>query len=316
MKMQQRAVILSRRDEAQEVVSLLLGPRLGESLLRFEPGAHIDVEVRPGIVRQYSIANDPAEADRYLLGVLREQNSRGGSVGVHQSFEVGIEVGISAPRNLFALEERARHTVLLAGGIGITPLLSMAYRLRSLGKSFELHMCCRAEARVPFRAQIGEFGAAAQIHIDGGPQEQRLDLERTFGNPQSDHHAYVCGPSGFIDHVCASAHRLGWSAANVHVERFSADPQLAGGSFDVVLAASGHTLHIPSNRTLADVLIEHGFPISVSCEKGICGTCLTPVLEGIPDHRDFYQTDEQKAANTHITPCCSRSVTARLVLEL
>lgn len=313
----QTVIVAEKKQECEGVVSLLLVPRPGEHLPPFEAGSHVDVQVRPGLVRQYSLANDPRDRDRYLLGVLRGPASRGGSASLHDEVMPGDELAIGAPRNLFPLDETAQHSILLGGGIGVTPLLAMAHRLQALERPFELHLCCRTQARVPFGTQLHDcFGAATSVHLDDALAGQRLQLAAVLGSPDAGRHLYVCGPSGFIDWAVAQAQRTGWASANIHVERFDADPQLAGGSFEVVLARSGMTLHVAPDETLADVLTRHGVPLSVSCEKGICGTCLTPVLEGIPDHRDLYQTDEQKDANTHITPCCSRAVTPRLVLEL
>lgn len=313
-----RVQVLAKRAEADGIVSLLLGPLPGCSLPPFEAGAHIDVHLADGIVRPYSIANDPAERDRYLLGVLREQNSRGGSAQVHDSIEAGMELTIGTPRNLFPLVEEAGHSLLLAGGIGITPLLSMAHRLNALGRGFEFHVCCRAANRVPFTSVLmgTALAPSVHLHLDDGPAGQRLDVDNLLQNRAAGSHVYICGPAGFIDFVKTAAERMGWPPDSVHIERFDAAPELTGGAFRVVLARSGIELLVPAERTLADVLIEHGVPLSISCERGICGTCLTLVREGVPDHRDLYQTDEQKAENTHITPCCSRALSSCLVLEL
>jgi vanillate O-demethylase ferredoxin subunit len=312
------ARIMARNAEAEDIVSLLLAPLPGEAFPPFEAGAHVELHVADGIVRPYSLANDPAERDRYLLGILRESNSRGGSSLVHDTLTEGMEVAIGAPRNLFPLVAHAGHSILLAGGIGVTPLLAMAHRLHSALGSFELHVCCRRQNRVPFDRVLraGPFASSVQVHLDEGPVEQRLDLRRVLAERRPDSHIYVCGPSGFIDHVTATAAELGWPAHAVHLERFDAEPELSGGAFRVVLSRSGTELLVPADRTLAEVLIEHGVPLSISCERGICGTCLTPVRDGQPDHRDLYQTDEQKAENTHMTPCCSRSLSPRLVLDL
>ncbi len=312
------AIILDKRVIAEDVVSLVLGPAPGETLPPFDAGSHVDLHVADGVVRQYSLANDPAQRNRYVLGVLREPASRGGSSGVHDTLQQGMAVRVSAPRNLFPLREQAPHTVLLAGGIGVTPLLAMAHRLQHLGRSFELHVCCRSPRRLPFSdvLQNAAFSHAAVLHFDDGPPAQRLDLPRILASCGPGSELYVCGPAGFIDHAVAAAHALGWPASSIHLEHFDAQPDLDGGAFTVVLESSGVELQVPADRTLADVLIDHGVPLSKSCERGICGTCVTEVREGIPDHRDLCLTDDQKEANTHMTPCCSRSRTPRLVLAL
>ncbi len=298
-------------------MSFELRPLNGETLPAFEAGAHVDVHVTHEIVRQYSISNDPREIGRYRLAVLAEPNSRGGSVAVHGGFAPGAIVTIGAPRNLFRLEEDATHSILLAGGIGITPLLAMAYRLDALGRDFELHYCVRSETRIAFRQELTEGPLAARtwIHRDDGPDEQRFVLSRTLARPVPGAHLYVCGPAGFIDFVTAGAQRLRWPTDRVHIERFSADVDTAGDAFTLV-TSDGLTIEIPADKTIVEVLREHGVEVPTLCEQGVCGTCLTPVLEGIPDHRDFCQSDDEKATNAQMTLCCSRSKTPRLVIDI
>jgi vanillate O-demethylase ferredoxin subunit len=312
-----RVTIASRTQEAEDIVSFELRPLNGEALPAFEAGAHVDVHVTPEIVRQYSISNDPRDTSRYRLAVLAEPNSRGGSVAVHSGFAAGMTVTIGAPRNLFRLDETAERSILLAGGIGITPLLAMAYRLAAMGKDFELHYCVRSPERIAFRHELaaGPLAERTHIHTDDGPDEQRFVLSRTLARPPAGAHLYVCGPKGFIDFVTEGAERLGWPANCVHIERFSADVDTAGEAFTLV-TSSGLTVEIPADKTIVEVLREHGVEVPTLCEQGVCGTCLTAVLEGIPDHRDFIQSDDEKATNAQITLCCSRSKTPRLVVDI
>jgi vanillate monooxygenase ferredoxin subunit len=312
-----RALIAARTLEAEDIVSFELHPLDGETLPRFEAGSHVDLRVTPEIVRQYSISNDPRETHRYRLAVLAEPNSRGGSVAVHDGLPVGATVTIGLPRNLFRLDETAARSILLAGGIGITPLLAMAYRLLALERDFELHYCVRNEARLAFKDELtaGPLAARISIHRDDGSDEQRFVLARTLARPSAGAHLYVCGPAGFIDFVTAGAQRLGWPAERVHIERFSADVDLTGDGFTVI-TSGGLAVEVPPGKSIVEVLREHGIDVPTLCEQGVCGTCLTPVLEGIPDHRDLCQSDAEKASNAQITLCCSRSKTPRLVIDI
>ena len=305
--------------EADGICSFELLPVEGEVLPAFEAGAHIDVHLRDGLVRQYSLCNPPHERHRYQIGVLREPASRGGSLAMHDEIEAGNVLAISAPKNHFPLVAAGR-SLLFAGGIGVTPILAMAEALSAAGADFEMHYSVRSPERAAFRERIARspFAARVHVHYDSGDAAQKLDAARVLGAPRADTHIYVCGPGGYIDHVLASAGALGWPAAQVHREYFSAVPVDAGGdtAFDVRIASSGQVFTVPAGRTVVAVLSEHGIDIPVSCEQGVCGTCLTRVLDGVPDHRDVYLTDDERAANDQFTPCCSRSRSAMLSLDL
>lgn len=305
--------------EADDICSFELLPAEGEVLPAFEAGAHIDVHLRAGLVRQYSLCNPPRERHRYLIGVLRDPASRGGSLAMHDEIEAGNLLAISAPKNHFPLVAAGR-SLLFAGGIGVTPILAMAETLAAAGADFEMHYSARTPARTAFRERIvrSPFAGRVHFHYDSGDAAQKLDAARVLGAPNPDTHIYVCGPGGYIDHVLASAIALGWPSAQVHREYFSAVPVDAGGDtpFDVRLASSGQVFTIPVGRTVVEMLAENGIDIPVSCEQGVCGTCLTRVLDGVPDHRDAYLTDEERAANDQFTPCCSRSNSAMLSLDL
>ncbi|MGK5077291.1 PDR/VanB family oxidoreductase [Janthinobacterium sp. HLX7-2] len=304
--------------EADDICSFELLPVEGE-LPPFEAGAHIDVHVRDGLVRQYSLCSRPHERHSYQIGVLREPASRGGSMAMHDEIEVGHVVTIGAPKNHFPLQAAAR-SLLFAGGIGVTPILAMAEALSAAGADFEMHYSARTPERAAFRARIAKspFAGRVHFHYDSGDAAQKLDALRSLGAPEPGTHIYVCGPGGYIDHVLASASALGWPPAQVHREYFSAAPVDAGGDapFDVRLASSGQVFKIPVGRTVVEVLAENGIDIPVSCEQGVCGTCLMRVLDGVPEHRDVYLTDEERAANDQFTPCCSRSKSALLLLDL
>ena len=233
--------------------------------------------------------------------------------------QAGARLRISAPRNLFPLAEGAQRSLLFAGGIGITPILCMAEQLSHSGHDFELHYCARSSERAAFveRIRNAPFADRLFVHFDEQP-ETALDIARVLGNPQEDVHLYVCGPGGFMQHVLDSAKGLGWQEANLHREYFAAAPVDASndGSFSVQVGSTGQVFEVPADQTVVQVLEQHGIEIAMSCEQGICGTCLTRVLQGTPDHRDMFLTEEEQALNEQFTPCCSRSKSPLLVLDI
>jgi len=306
--------------EAEDIVTLDLVAAQGIALPPFSAGSHIDVHLPGGYVRQYSLCNDPQETQRYQIAVLREAASRGGSRAVHDSVQEGDILTISMPRNHFALAHEARRHLLLAGGIGVTPILCMAERLARLGADFTFHYATRSPARTAFRARIATapWKSRAHFHFDDGDAAQKLDLPAVLAHPEAATHLYVCGPRGFMDAVLQTARAQGWAEQNLHYEFFSADvaPAASDQAFEVQLASSGRIIVVPQDQSVTQALAAAGVEIMVSCEQGVCGTCLTRVLEGVPDHRDSYLTPEERAANDQFTPCCSRSKTPRLVLDL
>lgn len=311
--------VVRRTQEALDIASFELAKPDGSALPGFSAGSHIDVQVPGGLTRQYSLCNDAAENHRYRIAVLRDASSRGGSAGMHDAVKAGDTLLISEPRNHFPLVHAGR-TLLFAGGIGVTPLLAMAQRLGTIGADFTLHYCTRSPERTAFRDEIAasSYAQRVQFHFDDGAAAQKLDLERALGQPHAGTHVYVCGPTGFIDFVVKTAERLGWSKEQVHLEYFGAAPQETGGdrAFQVKIASSGAVYDIPAGTTVVHALQEHGIEILTSCEQGVCGTCITRVLQGECDHRDLYFTDEEKAKHDQFTPCCSRAKSQVLVLDL
>lgn len=311
--------VANRTCEADGICSYELVRTDGQALPPFEAGAHIDVHLAGNLVRQYSLCNAPGETHRYLIGVLRDTDSRGGSQAMHDHVDLGSVLHISEPKNHFPLVD-AKRTLLLAGGIGVTPILAMAETLAAKGAAFEMHYCARSPEKAAFKERLAGCGFAAQVqfHYDSGDAAQKLDLAALLAAPDADTHVYVCGPQGFIDYVMGTAKAQGWSPAQLHVEYFSAAAVDTSGdqAFDVKLASSGKVVTVPAGKTVIKVLEEQGVVVPYSCEEGVCGTCLTRVLEGVPDHRDMYLTEEEQAANDQFTPCCSRSKTPLLVLDL
>jgi vanillate monooxygenase ferredoxin subunit len=315
-----RAVrIASKREETLDVFSFELVDPDGCELPPFSAGAHVDVHLGQGLVRQYSLCNDPGETHRYLIAVLRDAQSRGGSKAMH-ALHAGSSLQISEPRNHFPLAHDARHSVLLAGGIGITPILCMAESLSNIGASFELHYCTRSLGRTAFVERIQEGGFADRVvfHHDDGPADQRLDAETLVSRLQDGAHLYVCGPTGFMDWVLGAARHAGVPEDQLHREYFAAGPidTRSDGSFEIGIASTGAVIRVGPQETVTAALAKVGIEVPMSCEQGVCGTCLTRVLEGVPEHRDMYLTPQEQERCDQFMPCCSRSKSSRLVLDL
>ena len=315
------AVTVARKQrEAEDICTFELLGQDGRPLPPFSAGSHVDVNLPGGITRQYSLCNDPAESHRYLIGVLKDPASRGGSEAMHALVKEGDTLTISAPKNHFPLAHDARRSLLLAGGIGVTPILCMAERLAVAGAEFEMHYCTRSPSRTAFgqRIQASSFAPHVRFHFDDGGAEQKLDLAALLGAPVEGTHLYVCGPKGFMDAVLSTARAKGWPEAQLHYEFFSAEvgPSEGDESFEVKLASSGRVVLVPKGKTVVQALAEVGVERPTSCEQGVCGTCITRVVEGVPDHKDMYFTPQEQAANDQFTPCCSRAKSAMLVLDL
>ncbi len=309
------AQIVSRREVATDIIGLEIANAEGATLPAYDAGAHIDVEIRSGLVRQYSLAGDPEDKSRYRLGILKDTASRGGSEEIHSEFKPGKLVRIGVPRNSFPLVDAA-HTILFAGGIGITPILSMAHKLERIGASWEMHYSGRSYDRLAFREELTRFGERVHFYLDDGSYQQKLDVQNTLSEPSNDKHLYVCGPHGYMDFITNAAKDAGWPSDSIHLERFGAEIDTNGAPFVVVAKRSGKEIEILPGETIADKLTSCGIKVAVSCQSGVCGTCMTKVLGGSPDHRDLVLTDLEKAAGDQMTICCSRSKTKRLILEI
>lgn len=314
------AVRVARRSvEAEGIVSFDLVCPDGGELPGFDAGSHIDVQVPGGPIRQYSLCNAPSDKRRYQIAVLRDAASRGGSAGMHDAVHEGSVLQISHPRNHFALAEGDVTHLLVAGGIGLTPLLCMAEHLDRRGVAFELHYCARSRARAAFVERIAEspWAERAEFHFDDD-EAGRVDFNALLGNPRPDLHLYVCGPQGFMNAVLDTARTSGWSDERLHYEFFAGAAATSGdqAGFEVRLARSGLVVPVPADRSVTQALAAAGIDVPVSCEQGICGTCVTGVLEGEPDHRDLYLSPDEQARNDRFLPCCSRAKSRTLVLDL
>jgi len=211
--------------------------------------------------------------------------------------------------------------VLFAGGIGVTPILCMAERLAAIGADFEMHYGSRSASRMAFRQRIqaSTFADKVHLHLDDGDEAQKLDIDTALGEADPGTHIYVCGPGGFIDFVLKAAAAKGFPDSQVHREYFTVDTEAMfaeGGPFQIKLASTGQVYDVPADQTVMDVLRDNGVDLPTSCEQGVCGTCITKVLEGVPEHRDYYLTNDERAKNDQFTPCCSRSKTPVLVIDM
>ncbi|MFC5749282.1 PDR/VanB family oxidoreductase [Actinomadura rugatobispora] len=308
------AVVVSHSPATPDIVVIDLAPAAGDGFPAYTAGAHIDVLIAPGLVRQYSLCGPP-EGGRYRLAVLDGPSSRGGSQTIH-GLRVGDRLRISAPRNRFPLVTARRH-LLFAGGIGITPLLAMVRRLEHEGGDYALHYCARSRDRAAFVEELAGNPRVA-LHFDEGDPGQLLDIARDLGDPQPDTAVYVCGPDGFMDYVLGKAEALGWPPQALHKERFAAAAQPPGagtGGFTVRLASTGAEYLVPDGSSVLDVLLENGVDAPYSCRQGICGTCVVRVLAGDPDHRDDVLTDDERAEGM-FTTCSSRARSPVLELDL
>lgn len=307
-------------EETDQIRSFELSPGDGAELPPFEPGAHISVHLGNGLVRQYSLANDPAVLSHYLVAVLREPESRGGSAWIFDNWKAGDRIEVEPPANHFPLAPEAADYLLIAGGIGITPLLSMAHALRRKRANYTLYYCTRSPEAAAFRGLLSGDGFRDRVRFvhDGGDRRRSLDLAALLGRYAPGAQVYVCGPAGLIGGVReAAAH---WPEGSVRFEYFEADQDSLANqddaTFTIRIASTGQELEVPAGRSALAVLLENGVTVPKLCEEGVCGSCLTGVLEGIPDHRDRVQTEAEQRSNQYMALCCSRGRSGCLVLDL
>lgn len=285
----------------------------GQALPPFTAGAHIDLHLPNGLVRPYSLCNDPQETQRYVTGIKREAGGRGGSRLIHEQFKVGQLVPVGAPRNHFALHEDAAHSVLIAGGIGITPVACMVQRLRRLGAAFEVHYAVRQRQEAALLEVLA--GPEMHLHVDAEHGGQPMNLAALLAGAPPQAHLYCCGPAPMLDAFEAATQ--GRPADHVHLERFAAAPSTPiDGGFAVQLARSGRRVLVDKGSTILEALRKEGIALQASCEQGICGSCETRVLAGRPDHRDSLLSEQEKQANQVMMVCCSGSLDPVLVLDL
>lgn len=313
-------VVKSIHQAAEGIRSIELLRLGGGDLPAFTAGSHIDVHLPNGMVRSYSLTNPQDQVHRYTIAVSRDAASSGGSQFIHDELSAGQRLFISQPRNNFPLVESEQHSVFIAGGIGITPIWSMIQRLAALGRSWELHYACRTRASAAFLDSIRATAASSKGSVtatfDHEPARKRLDLSSIVADAPEGSHFYCCGPKGMLEAYAEVTACL--PGGKVSAEYFAAPASVstASGSFTVVLARKGVTLTVKEGATILETLLQNGIKHNYSCTQGICGSCETGVLEGIPDHQDWILSSEKKASNRTMLICCSGSKTERLVLDI
>lgn len=286
----------------------------GAELPEFSPGAHISVRAPNGMIRKYSLCNDPAERERYVIAVLREPGGRGGSLSMVDEVKEGDEILVTPPRNDFPLVASPAGYTFIAGGIGITPILSMMRHLKSsAGPKFKLYYCTRSKEKTAFYQQLSapEFRGHVVMHHDGGDLDKALDLWPVLENPRG--HVYCCGPRGLMDSVRDMTGH--WNASQIHFEAFSdAEAHKPNDRpFRVKLARSGAVFEVPAEKTILETIRAAGQEAPSSCESGTCGTCKTTLLAGEADHRDLVLTNGER--NNHIMICVSRAKSDELTID-
>lgn len=315
-----RLIVAHRRTDAEGVCVFELVHPEGRELPSFTAGSHIEVHL-PKMVRHYSLCNSPSDRSRYVIGVLDQPGGRGGSRWIHERLKIGDEIEVGRPRNFFELNESAPASILIAGGIGVTPLLSMMESLHAIGAEYQFHYFAASDSKMAFkeRFQRSDFVARTHLHLGYDIQAVECQLDRVLGSALPDVHVYACGPQGLIDAVRCHAAKHGMSQAQVHFELFGTPPPLqteADRTFRIVIHRTGQSVEIPPGVPVTEALASAGVVIPTSCEAGVCGTCRTRVVEGQPEHRDLYLTPEEQASNQVFLPCCSRSISSVLVIDL
>ena len=301
--------------EAPNIVSYDLRPLEPGDLPGFDAGAHLDLTLPNGLIRSYSLLNSQSERHRYVIAVQKDRATRGGSKWVHENLRPGDVLTVNGPRNNFPLSEAAASSLLIAGGIGITPILSMVQRLSVLQREWQLIYCARKRAETAFVDRLAAFGERVRFNFDEDPGGAMLDVAQAVRAAAPGAHLYCCGPLPMLAAFEAATAEL--PREQVHVEYFSAkEPPAVQGGFKVVLAKSGREFVVPPGKTILDTLLDAGLDVAYSCMEGVCGTCETKVIEGTPDHRDLILTGEEQAAGKVMMICCSGSKSERLVLDL
>jgi len=314
-------IINSIQTETAAITSYELVAQNGEALPKIDAGAHLVFHLENGLTRYYSLYDTPGESHSYHVAVLKDPSSRGGSAYIHEHFHVQDQVLVSGPNNNFPISEKTQRAVLIAGGIGVTPIISMARHCHQNGIPLELHYCARFKndaAFVDLLAQVEPYHSQVTFHFDGGDPTKGANLTELLQSYDEGAHLYCCGPDGLMNAVEKAASH--WPSGTVHFERFKATQtegaEQSNKPFKVTLKRSNMTLDVPTDKSILQVLRSNGFEMDSVCEEGICGSCLTDVLAGELDHRDQILTAEEKADNDVMAICCSRAKSNELILDI
>ena len=313
---QTRVSVVRKWLTAEGIAAFELAP-VSRELPSFQPGAHVDVHLPNGLVRQYSLTNGPGLTSVYRLGVKLEPDSRGGSRYMHESVRRGDTLQLSEPHNNFPLRRDAARTVLVAGGIGVTPLLAMAQTLERQGLGWELHYFAQSDDHIAFPEVLEPLSAGLVKHLGLSPEQTADELKKITGAYEATNHFYVCGPGPMIEAARTIAADAGWPEDAVHFEYFKNESDRRdASSFEVHLAQRGQTLVVGVGMSLLESLRDAGVDMPSSCEQGVCGTCMATVLEGELDHQDVFFNDSERAAGNRVLTCVSRAKSRRIVLDL
>lgn len=309
------------RYEAKNINSYEFVDPDGNELPGFTAGSHIDVCIGPGLTRQYSLSNDPCETHRYVVTVLKDESGKGGSKALHQNLKAGDMIQVSAPRNHFELDASCKKALLLAGGIGVTPIKSMAHQLMAQGIPFDLHYCAKDPSYAAYVDELQSFSNetnSVYFHYDQAENSSRLDIAELLKEQAVDQQLYFCGPPGFMK-ACKEG-SIHWAQGSVHFEHFQAPViekaanTTSSGDYIIVLGKSGAEISVSGGASVLEVLSENGIEVSRSCESGLCGACRVSYSEGEIDHQDFILSDDEK--NCEFTACVSKVISPRVVLDL
>jgi len=310
---QMRMRVERRRDLTPAITEFTLIPVEDLQLPSFAPGAHVTIETPSGAMRRYSLVNDGAQPTEYVVAIKREPQSRGGSASMHDQAEVGTELVVEVPENDFPLTDVQKY-LLIAGGIGITPIYAMARHLDKLGKMLRIIYVSRSQEDAAYLDELNrDFAGRIKVHHDGGNRDAVYDFWDDLSTPRATH-VFCCGPKPLMDEIKAlSGH---WPEGRIHFEDFKPVEVVRADdtAFEVELRKSGRTVTVPADRSILEALRDAGIQTVSSCESGTCGTCKTRLLAGKADHRDMALMDEEKGTNIMI--CVSRSLSGKLVLDL
>lgn len=305
--------------EAENILSFELVDPTGCELPAFDAGAHVDVHVPGGLTRRYSLCDPPGELDHYRIAVLNAPDGRGGSRAMHERVRAGDLMEVSEPHNFFPLAGEARHSLLLAGGIGITPILAMADHLRRANISFELHYCTRTPESTAFARRLSGDIATGRAHLyhDGGNPGSGLNIAKLLEVQSPGSHVYFCGPAGFMSAVRTATQH--WERGTVHFEYFGIDPSknstpANSDVSEVVLGRSNRTLRVQPSHSILQALRDAGVSCESSCETGLCGTCKVRYVGGTPEHNDYVLSEDER--QEFVLVCCARVAEGPLVLDL
>lgn len=304
--------------QTPEVASFELVHPAGRALPSYQPGAHLNVHVPGGFARPYSLAAaaQPGAVSRYVIGVKREPHSRGGSASLHERVREGDLLAVSTPRNTFPLRDEAPHSLLLAGGIGITPLLAMAQHLHRAGRPFTLAVFARSREHLAFPEQLQALGDAVRLHLDDPTAAEKIALPQLLAAAPAGTHLYLCGPGGFMQAVRAAA--TDWPEERLHLEYFAPPDQPGGAAVDepfvLRLVQRGIDVPVGAEQSAVEALHDLGIDIPTSCEQGVCGTCVVPLAGGDAQHRDYCLSRTERLRKVAL--CCSRAKGEVLAVQL